>query len=84
MIVYSNYVTFMILDTEVRLISDSLDTGVNTVAEVGKRLHYLGSESPTLGAAVLAWEAVNGRDLTDNEFRQVLIDNNILTSTIKE
>lgn len=82
MIVYKDHATFTILGVEVDLYSDKLELGQNTVAEMEKRLHYLGKEDPTIAAAILAWQEINGRELTDSELHQVLVDNNLSTSTM--
>jgi len=55
MIVYKDYVTFTVLGEDIHLISDELDYGRNTVAEIKNRYHYLGNEYPTISAAIFAW-----------------------------
>lgn len=82
MIVYKDCVSFSILGTEVVLYSETLEHGINTVAEVGTTKHYLGHEQPTIAAALLAWQQVNGRELTDDEFKKVLLDNNLFSDAV--
>ena len=82
MIVYKNHVTFNILDEDVHLFSEILDHGLNTVAEVGSRIHYLGKEGPTIAAAIIAWQEVNGRDLSDDELKKILFDNQSTSGAI--
>lgn len=82
MIVYKDHATFIILGEEVHLFSDILDHGQNTVAEVGFTIHYLGKESPSLAAAILAWQEVHGRELTDDELREVLDTNQFSSGTV--
>ena len=82
MIIYENHLTFSVLDTKVLLFSETLETGINTVAEIGQRLHYLGHEQPTIAAAILAWQEVNGRELTDEEFKKVLVDNHLTSDAV--
>jgi len=82
MIVRRDCVTFKVLGQEVHLYSEELPQGRNTVAEIEVRLHYMGSEIPNVATAVYAWQEVNGRDLTTEEFRQVLFDNNIISQAI--
>lgn len=82
MIVYNDYVTFKVLDKEVNLITDELYFGRNTVAEVDGKIHYLGNEIANVAAAIFAWQESNGRDLSNEELRQVLFDNNLLSEAI--
>lgn len=82
MIVYKDYVTFTVLGEEIHLISDELDHGRNTVAEIKNRYHYLGNEYPTISTAIFAWQETNGRDLTSEELRQVMVDNHLLSEAI--
>lgn len=82
MIVRRDCVSFRILDKEVHLYSEELPQGRNTVAEIGLRLHYMGHEIPSVATAIYAWQEVNGRDLTTEEFRQVMLDNNIISQAV--
>jgi hypothetical protein len=77
-IIRDDCIVFQILDTIIRLYSEKLDYGVNTVAELDDKFYYLGSELPTIGSAIFAWEYINNRSLTEVEFKQVLMNNNIL------
>jgi hypothetical protein len=82
MIPYRNYSTFLILDAKVNIISDDESDYPNTVAEINGRYHYLGAEQIALGAAILGWQALNGRELTDEELKQVIEDNPISSKGI--
>lgn len=82
MIVYKDYVTFVILGEEINLISDETDYGRNTVAEINGGFHYLGDEPANVASAVFAWQEVYGRDLSPEELRQILIDNHLISSAI--
>jgi hypothetical protein len=82
MIMYHDYVTFLVMGQEVNLISDELDFGRNTVAEINNRIHYMGAESPSITTAIFAWQEVNGKELTDEEFKQVLLDNQLISGAI--
>lgn len=82
MIVYSGYVSFTVLGKRINIISDELQLNRNTVAEVDGKYHYLGSESPSVSAAILAWQDLNDRDLTNEEIKQVMIDNHLLSEAI--
>lgn len=77
MIIYHSATTYQILGQKVHLYSEQLGEVLNTVAEIGDKIHYLGNEFANLTTAVFAWEDLNGRPLTKEELRQVLNDNNI-------
>lgn len=79
MIVYKDYVTFIILKDKINLISDETDYGRSTVAEFNdsSTFYYLGDEHPTLSAAMLIWQQVNNRDLSNEEIDKVLLDNKL-------
>ena len=64
MIVRRDCETFRVLDQEVHLYSEVLPLGRNTVAEIGHRLQYMGTEIPNVATAIYAWQEINGRDLT--------------------
>jgi hypothetical protein len=82
MIVRRDCVSFKVLDKEVHLYSEELPQGRNTVAEIDIRFHYMGSEIPNVATAIYAWQQINGRDLTTEEFRQVMLDNNIISQAV--
>lgn len=81
-IVHRDYTTFSILGQEINIYSEDLGHVRNTVAEMNGNFHYLGDEVPNVGSAVFAWQDVNGRDLTEDELRQVLIDNRLISQAI--
>ena len=82
MIVHKDYATFSILGQDINIFSEDLGCVRNTVAEIDGSFHYLGDEGPNVGSAVFAWQDVNGRDLTEDELRQVLIDNRLISQAI--
>lgn len=82
MIVYKDHTTFTVLGNEINLYSETLEYGQNTVAEMEKRIYYLGPEQPGVGAAIIAWQAFNGRDLTDEELRKVLAENHFESGAV--
>jgi len=82
MIVYKDYITFQVLGQEINLISSETEYGRNTVAEMPNQYHYLGDEVPNIAAAIFAWQEVNGRDLTEEELRQVMVDNGLISAAI--
>ena len=81
MIVYKDYVTFIVMGQEINIISDETDYGRNTVAEIGDSFHYLGDEYPTISSAIFAWQEVNNKELSSGELRQVMVDNNLLSQS---
>lgn len=82
MIEYKSYVTFTVMGQVINLISDELDLGRNTIAEINDNYHYMGDEYPTVSTAIFAWQEVNGRDLTNEELSQVLKDNQLISEAI--
>jgi hypothetical protein len=78
MIVYKNYATFILMGKEINIISEEFEAGRNTVAEIDGMYHYIGDEYPSIGAAVFIWQELNNRLLSNEELRQVMIDNNLL------
>ena len=82
MIVYKDYITFQVLGQEINLISSETEYGHNTVAEMTDKYYFLGNEAPNIAAAILAWQKVNSRDLTEQELHQVLVDNGLTSAAI--
>jgi hypothetical protein len=82
MIVYKDYVTFTVLGQEIGLISDELDYGRSTVAEMNDKYYYMGNEYPTISTAIFAWQESFGRDLTNEELKQVMRDNHLISDAI--
>lgn len=80
--VYNKCQSFVILGKEVYLSSEMIGQTRNTVAQISDQFHYLGNEPANIASAVFAWQDLNGRDLTEEEFRQVLIDNEIISQAI--
>ncbi len=77
-----SYMTFKVLGEKIGIISDETSYGRNTVVEIDNRFHYMGSEPSNIATAVFAWQEVNGRELTSEEFRQVMEDNNLISAAI--
>ncbi len=82
MSVYKDLVSFVVLGDTISLISDETSHGRNTVAEINDHYHYLGDEFPSIATAIFAWQEVNGRDLTNEELRQVMVDNHLISEGI--
>lgn len=82
MIVYKDYVTFTVMGKEINLISNETAYGRSTVAELESQYHYMDDEPPNVATAIFAWQEVNGRDLTSEEIRQVMIDNKLISEAI--
>lgn len=84
MLVYRDYLSFKIMDSLIYLYSQN-DTGYgrNTIAEVDAGyFHNLGSEPANITSAILAWQQINDTVLSNEELRQVLIDNDLITQAI--
>ena len=82
MIVYKDYVVYTVLGKEINLMQCETDYGPSTVAEIDEKYHHMGNEPTNIATAIFAWQELNGRDLTSEELRQVLIDNNLFASNI--
>jgi hypothetical protein len=82
MIVRNDCVSFKVMGQTINLYSEDFGYSLSTVADMGDHFHYLGNEHPNVTAAIFAWQEVNGRDLTNEELRQVLVENNLLSAAI--
>lgn len=82
MIVFKDYTMYHVLGKEVVLVSDDIGNGLNTVAEIDNSYYYLGNETPNVLAAILAWQEFSGQDLTADEMKQVLVDNELFSGAI--
>jgi len=82
MIVYKDYVVFTILGEEIALISSDTAYGRSTIAEINNQYHYLDEELPTIASAIFAWQEVYNRDLSNDELRQVMVDNKLISEAI--
>jgi hypothetical protein len=82
MVVRNDGTPFKVMGQEIWLYSEDLGYDRNTVADMGDRIHYMGNEPPNVATAIFAWQEVNGRDLTSEELRQVMIDNHLISASI--
>lgn len=83
MIVYHKCVTFKVMNEEIHLYSEELQEGhINTVAELDEEFHYMGDEPVSVATAIYAWQEVKGRDLSNEELRQVMVDNNLISQGV--
>ncbi len=82
MLVRKDYVTFTVMGQEINLISDTTAHGLSTVAEIDNHFYHLGNELPVISSAIFAWQEVNDRDLTNEELRQVMVDNHLISEGI--
>jgi len=74
MIVYNNYLSFKILGQYINMFSDETDYGRRTVAEINDSYHYLGDVEPTIQTAILLWEKLNGKNLSEDEIIDLTIE----------
>jgi response regulator of citrate/malate metabolism len=70
--------TFIVMGQSITLISDECAHGLNTAADMGDFIYYMGNEYPTISTAIFAWQEVNNKLLSNQELRQVMIDNGII------
>ncbi|HEY5268682.1 MAG TPA: hypothetical protein VII94_06220 [Candidatus Saccharimonadales bacterium] len=78
MIVYEDCKKFKVMGRNCSLYSEETAYGLNTVVEMDGRYLYLGKELPHIAAAILAWQMVNAHELTNEELRQVLMENHLI------
>jgi hypothetical protein len=73
---YSEFQTFSVLGQEVFIFCEEETAyGKNTVAEINNQLFYLGNIEPDITAAILAYQGVTGKYLSDSEFDLTLKQN---------
>jgi hypothetical protein len=82
MLVYKDYLTFTLMGKEINLIYSETAYGLSTVVEIDNHYHYMDNEPPNVATAIFAWQEVNGRDLTNEELRQVMVDNHLISDAI--
>jgi hypothetical protein len=82
MIVYKDYITFIILGDEVNLISNETSYGRSTVAEINNKYYYLDDEVPLISTALFAWQELNNKQLNSEELHQVMVDNNLISEAV--
>lgn len=82
MIVRNDGTLFKVMGREIWLYSEDLGYDRNTVADMGDHYHYMGNEPLNVATAVFAWQEVNGRDLTNEELHQVMVENNLISQSI--
>lgn len=82
MIVYKDYVSFMVMGEEIALISSETAYGRSTVAEINGHYHYLDDELPSIASAIFAWQEIYNRDLTTDELHQIMSDNKLISEAI--
>ena len=70
--------TFIIMGQKIVLISDECAYGLNTVADMGDFFYPMGNEYPTISTAIFAWQESNNRFLSNEELKQVMIENGII------
>lgn len=74
-ILYKDYITFNILGEELNIISNETDYGRSTVAELNGQFYYLGDEPNDLETALFAWQDMQNKILSLEEFEEILKNN---------
>lgn len=77
MIMIKDYIAFSVLGKDINLYTHETDYGTSTVAEIDEMFYHLGKEYPNVATAIFAWQDIYNRELTDDELRQVLKENNL-------
>jgi hypothetical protein len=76
-LVYRDYKAYDIIGKQVKIISEDMCYGKNTVAEMDGLYYYMGPEHPGLTAAIFCWQELNNRELNNEELKRVLEDNQL-------
>jgi hypothetical protein len=70
---YSDCSSYNILGKELNIIiNEDLD---NIVVEFDGSIYYLENEGDDLGSAIMIYQDLSGKELTDKEMKQILKDN---------
>jgi len=72
---FNNFTTYNVLGIKISIVSFETDYGINTVAEINNHYHYLGNVDTDVYAAILTYQDINNKFLSDEEFDKVLKDN---------
>ena len=81
-LIFKDCSTFSVFGEEINLYSHEFEYGANTVAEVQERFHYLGNVPTTVSTAIVIWQELNKKTLNDDELKQVLQENNLISGAI--
>jgi hypothetical protein len=76
------YKTYKVLGNKIHIYSDETAYGTNTIVEFNGTLHYMGHEAPTVACAIFAWEEIMEHELTDQELRRVMEENNLVSQGV--
>jgi len=79
MLIRQDYKIFFIMGTEINIIHDLDGDYPISVAMMNDKIYYLGIEGDSISSAIFAWQE-NNRELTGDELKQTLIDNQFLLS----
>lgn len=74
-ILYKNYITFNILGENINVFSNITAYGISSVIEIGSTMYYLGLEPPILENILFAWQDLNNKILTSEEFDEIIKNN---------
>ncbi len=75
-ILYKDYITFKVLEDVIDLFSNETDYGRSTVALINEKVYYyLGDEPPNLETVLFAWQDFNETLLSEEQFEQILKEN---------
>jgi hypothetical protein len=78
MIVHDDGISYRIFDSEVKFYADDTAYGWNVVAEYNNNYYHLGSESVGIELAVSFWQNQNDKILSQDELKQIMIDNQLI------
>ncbi len=78
MIVSDDGIPYKVLGSELKFYADETAYGWNVVVEYNEKYHYLGSEPINIQVAVSFWQEQNNRMLSQDELKQVMLDNHLI------
>ena len=73
--VYKDYISFSILGEEINFICNETSYGKSSVAEMNALYFHLDNDLPAFTSAILLWQDIKCKDLSNEEIYQILVDN---------
>lgn len=78
MIVHDDGISYRIFDSDIKFYADDTVYGWNVVAEYNDNYYHLGNESVGIELAVSFWQDQNDKILSQDELKQIMIDNQLI------
>jgi hypothetical protein len=78
-VVYKNYLSFLICGERINLFSEKIEGNRYTIVEYSGIYNHIGDEPLGLSTAIIFYEQFHNINLNDEEMRQILIDNGVIS-----